>query len=119
MEHRWSVRKPLATVAGVFQRGKPVLRVLTRNISTEGLCVDEGPLPFPVHTPLEVELALPVDGRSQLFRLSAFLVHNSSKTAGLMFLASDTQTFRAFRQAVAALANSPPPLAEERPRLTG
>lgn len=86
MEHRWSIRKPIALEVLVFNGGDPGIACLAYNIGMEGMFIGTGPLPVARNSILEIEFALnDKSGQSVNYRIPVFVRHVSNGGIGIMF----------------------------------
>ena len=99
MEHRWSMRKPVAE--SITLKGTPlgVIEGSVRDISLGGMYVDTGKKPLPVNS--TVHLAFPVPNKSEqdkreqeVCMVPAVVVRTTNEGAGLMFQRFAPSTFR-------------------------
>lgn len=94
MEHRWSMRKPIAS--SVMLKGTPfgVIQVRAKDISLGGMYVDTGKKPL--HVNASVDLALMVSGEKEqkVCVVPAVVVRTTDEGAGLMFDRFAPSTFR-------------------------
>lgn len=97
MERRWSQRIPLKAKIVVYLDGLPVLVSESQNISREGLLIQADTNFLPDQGMVEIEFALPEEGRTELHRLPAVIVHDK-KGIGLMFSPADDRTLETIKQ---------------------
>ena len=83
MEHRCSVRKPLAFQLLLYKHGVPIQSGVCRNLGLGGLFIETGDRDWRKNEYLEVEILGP-NGLPSM-RLPAVVVHFNSEGAGLMF----------------------------------
>lgn len=83
MEHRCSVRKPLAFQLLLYQHGLPVQSGVCRDLGLDGLFFESAGRVWRKYESLDVEIL----GRSGLpsMRLPVVVIHSSNRGAGLMF----------------------------------
>lgn len=98
--HRWSVRRPVAIDATMYDNRQVPIQVEIQNVSIGGVFIDTKPLLPDDHTPVVLGF-LTRDGDDVSYhKLSAQMVHANDQGAGLMFDEYDSSTVSALRQVV-------------------
>jgi len=82
MEHRCSIRKPVAVRVLIYKHGLPVQSGLSRDLGMGGVFVVTGAYNWRRNEYLEIEFAA-INGVK--LRLPALVVHQREKGVGLMF----------------------------------
>ena len=101
MEHRWSSRFPTAIAVQLYQHGKSVAWCQARDVGTDGVFVDAGPLIYRPHTLLDLEFEVEVSRRfhiSRKYRVPVTVVHNANEGLGLMMLKAGAEARHAWQQ---------------------
>lgn len=97
MEHRYSLRKPVALDVLLYYQGLPVSICPARDIGLGGIAVRPTRLAvLPPHSPVEIELLHKDGGKRE--RLPAYVVHSSSHGMGLIFSTISQDAFHTIRQ---------------------
>jgi len=100
MEHRCSVRLPVAMNVLLYHNNIPVVHCKTRNIGVDGMFVRTGSLKFGTNTMLKVEFK-PGEGDSRHSHMvSALVVHHANDGMGLMFPGGDSESMKVWRDIV-------------------
>ncbi|WP_455220808.1 PilZ domain-containing protein [Kaarinaea lacus] len=100
MEHRCSVRLPVAMDVLLYHNNVPVVHCKTRNIGADGMFVRTGSLKFGTNTMLKVEFK-PGEGRDQhCHMMPALVVHHANDGMGLMFPGGDSDSMKVWRNIV-------------------
>ena len=100
MEHRCSVRVPLALDVVIKSRSLGLVSGRTRNVGVGGMLVDTGPARLPVNTLVETSLVMLEQGREQVYDAFAVVIHSSDGGTGLMFSDMDPALFNRLHQLV-------------------
>ncbi len=116
MEHRYCLRKPLATRVQLYNGTRALAEGEAENISTGGLYVRLADTrAFPVDRVVEVAFDVPDRGGSCAIRSPAMVVHRNAHGIGLMFLNEDLTFSRILKRIVMELPEQP----ASRPVATG
>lgn len=91
MEHRCSVRLPVAMNVLLYHNNIPVVHCKTRDISPDGMFVRSGPLKYKANTLLKVEFQAESNAVRKSHMLPAMVVHHSNSGLGLMFPGADAE----------------------------
>lgn len=98
MEHRCSIRKPLALDVVINYRGLGLVRGRTQDIGMGGVFVDTGCVQLPVNAMVEVAVIL--DGARRPLRVGAMVVHTRDSGVGLLFDELDSDGHHSLHQLV-------------------
>ena len=82
MEHRCSIRKPIAIRVLFYKHGLPVQSGLSRDLGLGGVFVETDSCRWQKNECLDVEF---ISSRGAKFRLPALVVHQREQGVGLMF----------------------------------
>ena len=100
MEHRCSVRLPVAMNVLLYHNNIPVVHCKTSDISPDGMFVRSGPLKYRANTLLKVEFQDEGDAARKFHMLSAMVVHHAKNGLGLMFPGADAEAMLAWHDMV-------------------
>lgn len=100
MEHRCSVRLPIAMNVLLYHNNIPVVHCKTHDIGADGMFVDSGPLNYRTNTMLKVEFQPEKGSGSRPHMLTAMVVHHANNGLGLMFPGGDSEAMLAWRDVV-------------------
>jgi hypothetical protein len=100
MEHRCSVRLPVAMNVLLYHNNIPVVHCKTSDISPDGMFVQSGPLKYKANTLLKVEFQAQSDAVRKSHMLAAMVVHHANNGLGLMFPGSDAEAMLAWHDMV-------------------
>ena len=100
MEHRCSVRLPVAMNILLYHNNIPVVHCNTLNIGADGMFVRTGALKYGTNTMLKVEFKREANPVSQSFTMPAMVVHHSDEGLGLMFPGGNSLAMQAWRDIV-------------------
>ncbi|WP_455207398.1 PilZ domain-containing protein [Kaarinaea lacus] len=100
MEHRCSVRLPVAMNVLLYHNNIPVIHCKTLNIGADGMFVHTGALKYGTNTMLKVEFKRETNPVSQSFTMPAMVVHHSREGLGLMFPGGNSEAMQAWRDIV-------------------
>lgn len=100
MEHRCSVRLPIAMNVLLYHNNIPVVHCKTNDIGADGLFVQSGPLKYKTNTMLKVEFQSGKGGESRSHMITAMVVHHAKNGLGLMFPGGNSEAMLAWRNVV-------------------
>lgn len=100
MEHRCSVRLPIAMNVLLYHNNIPVVHCKTDDIGADGVFVKSGPLKYRTNTMLKLEFQTEKDNGRKSYMLSAMVVHHAKNGLGLMFPGGDSEAMLAWRDVV-------------------
>ena len=100
MEHRCSVRLPVAMNVLLYHNNIPVVHCKTDDIDADGVFVRSGSLNYRTNSRLKMEFQTEKDNRRKSYILSAMVVHNAKSGLGLMFPGGDSEAMLAWRDVV-------------------
>ena len=100
MEHRCSVRLPIAMDVLLYHNNIPVVHCKTNDIGPEGMFVKSGSLKYRINTVLKVEFHTKKGVETKSYMLSAMVVHHANNGLGLMFPGDDTKAMLAWHDMV-------------------
>lgn len=94
MEHRWSMRKPIAN--SVMLKGTPfgVIQVRAKDISLGGMYVDTGKKPLNINASVDLAFTVTEESERKVCVVPAVVVRTTDEGAGLMFHRFAPSTFR-------------------------
>ena len=96
MEHRCSVRLPVAMNVLLYHNNIPVVHCKTH----DGMFVQSGPLKYRTNTMLKVEFQSRKDKESRSYNLTAMVVHHANNGLGLMFPGGDSEAMLVWRDMI-------------------
>ena len=100
MEHRCSVRLPVAINVLLYHNNIPVVHCKTRNIGADGMFVRTGSLKYGTNTMLKVEFK-PEEGHDiHSHLMPAMVVHHANGGMGLMFPGGNSEAMKVWRNIV-------------------
>jgi c-di-GMP-binding flagellar brake protein YcgR len=85
LEHRCSVRIPLALDVAIVCRTLGLVRGRTHNVSVGGMLVDIGRIQLPVNSLVDTSLMLREEGEDRPYHSPAVVIHSGEPGVGLMF----------------------------------
>ena len=100
MEHRCSVRLPVAMNVLLYHNNIPVVHCKTLNIGADGMFVQTGSLKYGTNTMLKVEFKPDERQAAQSHMMAAMGVHHTRDGMGLMFAGGDSKEMQAWRYIV-------------------
>ncbi len=100
MEHRCSVRLPVAMDVLLYHNNIPVVHCKTHDIGADGMFVDSGPLRYQTNTMLKVEFQTRKGNVQKSHMLSAMVVHHAKNGLGLMFPGGNSDSMRVWRDLI-------------------
>ena len=100
MEHRCSVRLPVAMNVLLYHNNIPVVHCKTDDIGADGVFVRSGSLNYRTNSMLKMEFQTEKDNRRKSYILSAMVVHHAKNGLGLMFPGGDSEAMLAWRDVV-------------------
>ncbi len=101
MEHRLSSRYPATIAVQLYQHGKAVAWCQARDVGSDGIFVDTGPLFYRRHTLLDLEFEVEVNHQFHIrrkYRVPVTVVHNTNDGLGLMMLKAGREAHHAWQQ---------------------
>ncbi|WP_455201107.1 PilZ domain-containing protein [Kaarinaea lacus] len=100
MEHRCSVRLPIAMNVLLYHNNIPVVHCKTDDIGADGMFVKSGPLKYRTNTILKVEFRSGKGSESRSHMITAMVVHHAKNGLGLMFPGGSSEAMLAWRDMV-------------------
>lgn len=100
VDHRWSLRQPLALPVKLYQGGEPLGQGRTQNIGIGGMFVELNTLGVKeLSTDADVSVAFTVtaNGNTSHHRLPATVIWRGDSGAGLMFTDFNVETVHTLR----------------------
>lgn len=97
MEHRYSVRLPVAMNVLLYHNNVPVVHCKTENIGADGMFVSTGDLKYGTNSILKVEFVAGAGQDARSHMIPAMVVHHNNHGMGLMFPRGDTKAMQVWR----------------------
>lgn len=94
MEHRWSMRKPVASSVMVKSNSMGVIQGRVRDVSLGGIYVDTGNKPLDINSSVDLAFVESAEPAKRVCVVPAVVVRTTNEGAGLMFNRFAPSTFR-------------------------
>jgi hypothetical protein len=94
MEHRWSMRKSVASSVMVKSNSIGVIQGRVRDISLGGIYVDTGKKPLDLNSSVDLAFVESTEPAKRVCVVPAVVVRTTNEGAGLMFHRFAPSTFR-------------------------